>query len=407
MGSSYLSIKQVAEQLGVEYKTVYRLIRKGELPAAKIGGVYRLRPGDVDAYVEQQIQLTRQEALRDQELAPAPDLRCERCLRLIRRDEDIGGACQHPGCEKLLCALCWEQGDGRFCRHHQPGPAEKLAQARAARAAGEIPVLVTAVEARRRELNFRDRFDRKIRALPELPHPAGPPPLRVSHWEALGRPGDQAFRLAELLGEGRLEPGRLESLPVNLRSRYTLPAGRGRPALVVEAQSLSHQAAHVRDGFDTQPVTLEELLPLLSACAAEAEREGHMIVVGLAATTGWAPEAAALVAGRARGQAWAHRLVFPTLVDLEKLDTAQAAGPPWRECYRQLFALPLPEEEVAAVQEFVLRNLTLQSSLSGAEIREALGVSPGAVLTAFQRLVSQGGFLIEEIPGVGRVIARL
>jgi excisionase family DNA binding protein len=47
-----LTPSEVAEQLRVSTMTVYRLIKSGELPAAKISSSYRLRSEDVDAYLE-------------------------------------------------------------------------------------------------------------------------------------------------------------------------------------------------------------------------------------------------------------------------------------------------------------------------------------------------------------------
>ena len=409
MSQSFLSIKEVAEQLGVEYKTVYRLIRKGRLPAAKIGNVYRLRPSDVDAYVEQQIELTRQEALREQAEAAAQPLsiRCDRCLRLVKDENGIGGVCEEAGCEAIVCTVCWDDEGARFCRHHEPTPAEKLAAARAARAAGEIPVLVTAVEARRRELNFRDRFDRKLRALSELSDPAGGEPIRVGDWAKLHTAADEAVQLAGLLGGERPDRSRVARLPINVRSRYVIPGGRGRSGLVLEARSFSHLSLYAQAGFDTAPATAGELMDLLLACVSEAEAADVVIVAGLGSTTGWEAEAVALVRGDARGEAWAHRLVFPCLVDLESRATYTAPDHPLLETYVPLFALPLPEEEVAAVERYVRQTITQQSSLTEEEIREATGVSSGAVITAFQRLVAAGGYLIEEVEGVGRVIARL
>ena len=48
----FLTPTEVAEQLRVSTMTVYRLIKAGELPAARIGKSYRLREDDVDAYLE-------------------------------------------------------------------------------------------------------------------------------------------------------------------------------------------------------------------------------------------------------------------------------------------------------------------------------------------------------------------
>ncbi len=44
----YLSINDVAHLLKVSYKTVYRKIRRGFLPARKINGRYLIHPDDLD-----------------------------------------------------------------------------------------------------------------------------------------------------------------------------------------------------------------------------------------------------------------------------------------------------------------------------------------------------------------------
>lgn len=49
----FLTVAEVAELLRVSTMTVYRLIKSGELPAARIGKSYRVREDDIDAYLEE------------------------------------------------------------------------------------------------------------------------------------------------------------------------------------------------------------------------------------------------------------------------------------------------------------------------------------------------------------------
>jgi len=48
------TVSEVADQLRVSTMTVYRLIKSGELRAARVGKSYRLREEDVDAYLSKQ-----------------------------------------------------------------------------------------------------------------------------------------------------------------------------------------------------------------------------------------------------------------------------------------------------------------------------------------------------------------
>jgi excisionase family DNA binding protein len=47
-----LTPAEVAEQLRVSSMTVYRLIKSGELRAARIGKSFRIREDDVDTYLQ-------------------------------------------------------------------------------------------------------------------------------------------------------------------------------------------------------------------------------------------------------------------------------------------------------------------------------------------------------------------
>ena len=50
----FLTVAEVADTLRVSTMTVYRLIKSGELRAARVGKSYRLREEDVDAYLSKQ-----------------------------------------------------------------------------------------------------------------------------------------------------------------------------------------------------------------------------------------------------------------------------------------------------------------------------------------------------------------
>lgn len=47
-----LTPQQVAELLQVEPQTIWRMIRRGELPAIKVGRVYRITRTDFDEWCE-------------------------------------------------------------------------------------------------------------------------------------------------------------------------------------------------------------------------------------------------------------------------------------------------------------------------------------------------------------------
>lgn len=55
MSDTLYTANEVAERLRVSTMTVYRLIRGGDLPAVRVGRNYRVRAGDLDAFLTGQV----------------------------------------------------------------------------------------------------------------------------------------------------------------------------------------------------------------------------------------------------------------------------------------------------------------------------------------------------------------
>jgi excisionase family DNA binding protein len=51
-----LTLKDVAAYLKVDDRTIYRLAQAKKMPAFKVGGTWRFRKGDIDAWIEAQLQ---------------------------------------------------------------------------------------------------------------------------------------------------------------------------------------------------------------------------------------------------------------------------------------------------------------------------------------------------------------
>lgn len=51
--SRFLTVQEVADLMRVSSMTVYRLIKSGEMRAARVGRSFRVREEDVDEYLEQ------------------------------------------------------------------------------------------------------------------------------------------------------------------------------------------------------------------------------------------------------------------------------------------------------------------------------------------------------------------
>jgi len=49
-----MTVREVANYLNVDEKTVYRLAQKGELPGFKVAGTWRFKRDDIDQWIEDQ-----------------------------------------------------------------------------------------------------------------------------------------------------------------------------------------------------------------------------------------------------------------------------------------------------------------------------------------------------------------
>ena len=400
--TQYMSIKDVAEYLEVDYKTVYRLVRKGEIASSQVGRVYRIRKADVEAYLSQSSSGIRQ---YEPVGRPAP-LKCASCMRLLRDTSEIGGRCEAHGCTEPICTTCWAHDGRRTCAPHRPSEAERLEAARAALDAGEIPVLVTALQAGQRERAYLARFDAKMQRLTRLLHPAtGEMIVPDRPWAELRETEDAADRLMGLLRTGFLATETEQTLPLNRLSRYRMPGRkRGELALVLEARCFAHLSPLVAQGFDTAPATAEEATRLLDAIIAEAEAGDATTLVGLASPTGWSAEARALVDSEETGRAFYHPLVLPYLVDLAQMGVIfnpdDARLPP----RALLFAPMLLEEGIARVTEAVVRALVTDSRVTVAEIARETGIDGATIGQALARLIEAGTHRVEVDPALGQVV---
>lgn len=61
-----MTVREVAQLLSVNEKTVYRLAQRGELPAFKVAGAWRFQPADIDHWINRQKELAGRRPRREQ-----------------------------------------------------------------------------------------------------------------------------------------------------------------------------------------------------------------------------------------------------------------------------------------------------------------------------------------------------
>lgn len=90
----YLSLEEVAEHLGVTYQLIYKLVRSGELPAARLGRIYRVAAKDLEAYLEKAKE-------------PSDAGVCSACGKTYQSPNSIKYRCRSTS--EPICVDCWER----------------------------------------------------------------------------------------------------------------------------------------------------------------------------------------------------------------------------------------------------------------------------------------------------------
>ncbi len=103
----FLSLEEVADMMGVTYQLIYRLVRAGDLPAVRLGKLYRVSNKDLRAYLEKS-------------KSTAAGGVCDVCGEHYASSLSLKHTCTEDGCEKLICNDCWTRRKVRFCKDHQP-----------------------------------------------------------------------------------------------------------------------------------------------------------------------------------------------------------------------------------------------------------------------------------------------
>lgn len=104
--TGYMSLEEVADMLGVTYQLIYRLVRSGELPAVRLGKLYRVSRGDLDAYLERS------------KGASGTGGTCSVCGTFYRSRESLKQTCTEDGCVEPICFDCWTRLGLRKCARH-------------------------------------------------------------------------------------------------------------------------------------------------------------------------------------------------------------------------------------------------------------------------------------------------
>jgi excisionase family DNA binding protein len=394
----FLKIGDAARYFGVARRTIYRRIWSGELPASKIGGLYFIRKSDIEALI------LRGHNKPDDKVDEIDFLRCGSCLRVLLDESQVAVFCAHEGCNEPICSRCYIEGIAN-CTHHVPSWSDRITDARRRFASGEVPVFVTASEARLREINYINRLKIRLSQIHTLLHPLSEEALNISNWDKIIQEGDQRVDVLRLSGKVALDEYSIAQTPLNPWLLYNIPPAKGSKVggLDLYIHAISHLPEMVRWGFDTSQFQVEELVQWVSRVADEAQKNQTYRFVVLSSTTGLSESAreAILGASARSGSAFLHQWITLYLYDMERGTLVFSPTAKWAASYAELFIPLSHSEEIEEIVNLVENHRALISygSLTMSELQREMAYKPESIRQAFERLLTTGRYELLEMSG--------
>jgi len=266
--------------------------------------------------------------------------------------------------------------------------------------------LVTAEEAAMLELIFIEKLRSKLREIPiAIKAPWGEVVINKWSYERVQ---------AESVEQSAAIPRNM-SIVFGHRSRGFLGLGEERVVEVIGVY-LSHIGTLKKQGFDSQPATLSDLLNVLRNSLSSIEGGKRYTLIGIASPTGWEESVTKYVAGEVYSLVFSNAAVI--LVDLienkaiypEKLATTM----PSIDRYARMFIPEVMAEEEKYVEN-VIRDLCDEAKAKAPEnpvflyknlVEKLKGISNLSIIRVMSRLREKGSIEIKSIGGEKAILCR-
>ncbi len=408
----FLSLKEMAQYLGMGYKAVWRLVLSGELPASKVGGIYRIRRNDAEAFLEQRKVARKVPERQLDNLDEKPfaglylgraGINCSRCLRLIKTPEMVGGECQHPGCDAILCRSCWASENDRYCLEHKPSANIKLSEAQRRLNLGEISVIVTADQAYMREREFISRFDQHLGHHKSIRSPVDGSKIRVSSWESIHEECADGDKVTMRSDKHKVPA---KTYPLNCWSVYHVGRQKGRGGFVIAAYAYSHLNTFDEDGFDTEPASRGELSWLLQNLLQQARDNHCLYIVGIGSPTGWDKDALKSISGETDERGFSDLNLAPCLVDLQQNKVIFNPHDVRLKDFIHMYSGQTDEEALAKAVQLVREKLAEKDPITLKETAQTTGMDKDIIRKAFLQLEAGGDFTVVDMGKTDMAISR-
>jgi len=403
--SDYIKIAEAAQVLGVTQRWVYRRILSGELPASKVGGLYFIARSDLQTLMAAGRVIPEPESSTEK-LPPLPQKKCGYCYRLLQDEADAGAKCEKEGCSEWICSSCRE-AKIHFCARHSPDRETSFQKAQEQKEDGLLPVLVQASSARLTESSFLNRTHQHLRCYSTLLHPSDGSMVLIPSWDAILETGDERIELMRLMGRAVLDSSTIARQPLNAWHHYRLPRKDKKSAsLEVHVQVLSRLNRMVQDGFDTQPLTAEDLNLWIGKLVEPVEKNGSFILILLASITGWDPDALRILTGSGGQPGYMHRSALLYLLDLNQNELFYPTADERALPYAELFHPELIRKEMEQIVHAVQNLFGIHDSLALTDAQRSLPYAAEKVRTAFEKMSEDGMYVMSEMKGIGTVLIK-
>jgi len=436
-----LSIEEAAEILGLDYKTIYRRVRNGEIPAAKFGRVYRIRESDLHKYFDHQVEEVKKDAMErktfiEQEvhcafcqrriysrlsisyqceicskpicidcftlkkirfctdhikekpsIIPHKEIKCGRCGKPIVGSLTFVKKCKEPNCEEMLCKICSALVDEPFCKTHSK--LDRKSEEVLKNAYQKGLDVVPAVDAREMEKAIMRDIKNRISMPISLVDPVSQKEFLVQNTKIETSIQDSLDIILKLNSRKIDKKMAEKCYPLNVNFNTILSTrikGLKRMKVHIDLRVISRLQKYVEHGFDIEPLNSAELGEAIDKELKNIEHQKEFHCILFSSPTGWDKTAIAMVTGEKEKKGFIHQYISVCLLDLKSSKVYYNANDEKVIPYLAIFAPEILEELITNISRLIEDRLLETNHLTVDEVTKKFDVSNWIVKEIFTNL---------------------
>ncbi len=371
ISNSFLTIQEAADKLKVDYRTVYRKIHSGEIPAAKIGRVFRISTNDLEDYINKSKSFS----------SPAikPFFTCSNCGKDVYSKTNLAGECEE--CGAPLCNECVTVHGESFCSEHQP----VVSCPRITDNYSLAPI--TDPGFRNWELTLVARLCQQI-----------------EEQDSFYFAPENVFVKVSKRGFN----------PKKVRTPYKIFSARLLESVIYKLDNKIHIVIKliypllndINTG-NVKEIQLQRLSEEIEKITSVKKQSNAVSVVLLVAPTGWTEAAKSLVNGKNTKQIFSKSNFSIALYDCKNDELIfNRFDKNFQKYYLPVLQPELQAKLIEKTVEYIKSQLNLRESISITETADELNIAESIAETAFAELNDTKQFKIMEIKKLGRVILK-